>query len=225
MIRLRSCFEVTGNARFLSHLDMLKVMERALRRANISVAFSEGFNPHPKIAFGSARAVGLSSTCEYFDVDIKEDINPEEYKNKLQDSLPTGIAIKETRKVSTNVSALMAVLNCATYQVILKTSSDLTQKDLDELVEKFFTKEEVIVERNSPKGRKQLDIRPGVFHIKTKLDENNINLEIEVMSGSTGNIRPHEVIHALGMGDAEIISITRTDLFIRNGAGQKNNPY
>jgi len=76
---------------FLSHLDLMRLMERAFRRANLPLAFSEGFNPHPRVSFASALAVGVTSEGEYLDVQLRENIPIQEVQKRLNMALPSGI--------------------------------------------------------------------------------------------------------------------------------------
>ncbi|MEL7564696.1 MAG: TIGR03936 family radical SAM-associated protein [Dehalobacterium sp.] len=219
---LRSCFSVKGNIKFLSHLDLLKVMERAMRRAQIPVAFSQGFNPHPKMAFGTAKSVGLASECEYFDVELDREMAPRDFKKKLQEKCPMGIEIKETKEISPEEPALMAVINCASYQVTVKVSQELSQEELDKKIADLFSRSEIIVQRVSPKRKKEFDIRPGIISLTYRLSQpEKILFEMDLNMGNQGNVKPGEVIGALGLGDYEILEILRTGLFIRRESGEK----
>ncbi|ATW25486.1 TIGR03936 family radical SAM-associated protein [Candidatus Formimonas warabiya] len=224
MILLRSCFEVTGRIRFLSHLDLLKVLERALRRADLPVAFSQGFNPHPKIAFGSARAVGLASECEYFDVELDRYVPPADFRQRLQEQCPCGLVIKETREISPASPPLMAVINCASYRVMVQSPFPFTQEELDQKMDRLFDKKEIVVERVSPKGRKTYDIRPGIFSLTAQALPEGALFHMDVAVGNEGNVRPGEVITALAL-EGEMGAITRTGLFIRNVGGEKVAPW
>lgn len=223
MTRLRTCFAVQGGMKFLSHLDILKVMERTLRRAEIPVAFSQGFNPHPKIAFGPARPVALASTCEYFDVELTRPLDPEEFREKVQEYCPPGLIIKAAREIDSQSKALMAVLNCAWYRVSLVGPMPEAQTP-DGLIEKLFAQKEIVVERHSPKGHKRYDIRPGIWQLFAAPTEVGLTVEMEVMIGSVGNVRPEEVIQALGFAKDQMVEITRTGLFTRKNDGETIPP-
>lgn len=219
---LRSCFSVRGNIRFLSHLDILKVMERTMRRAQIPVSFSQGFNPHPKIAFGSAKPVGLASECEYFDVELDGEMDPSDFQTKFQGKCPSGIQIKETKEISPEEPALMAVINCASYQVTVKVSGELGSEELDKKIAELFSRRSIIVERVSPKRRKEVDIRPGILSLSYSLySPQRILFEMDLDMGNQGNAKPGEVVRALGLGNYELLDITRTGLFIRRESGEK----
>jgi radical SAM-linked protein len=223
MIRLRSCFEIQGGIRFLSHLDILKLIERSLRRAAIPVEFSQGFNPHPKIAFGPARPVGLASLCEYFDVELKEPLDPEDFRIRLQEKFPADIKIRETVVVPLHAKALTAVLNCAIYEVELENSLACSKEELQGRVEKLLDRKEIVICRHSPKGKKEVDIRPGIWGIFLSIHPDSIIMKMEVMIGEGVNTKPGEVIQSMGFNSKDIIGITRTGLFIREADGRKSN--
>jgi radical SAM-linked protein len=222
---LRSCFSVTGRMRFLSHLDLLKLMERAMRRAGIPVAFSQGFNPHPKIAFATAKAVGLVSVAEYFDVELNRAMAPEEFRARLQENCPPGITIKETKEIPPEAPALMAVINCASYQVLVRLREKTTRKELDENIAELFSRKEIFVPRISPKKKKEFDIRPGIFSVSYRdCASQEILFEMDLKIGNEGNVRPSEVVEALHLGEYQVLEITRTGLFVREESGEKFPP-
>ena len=222
---LRSRFSVQDGCRFLSHLDTLKAMERALRRAGLPVVFSQGFNPHPQMAFGPARAVGLASLSEYFDVELSENMLPEIFRERLGAQLPLGFKLLETREVPVGIKALMAVLNCAVYQVHLDCPAMISQTELDQRTAAVFSQEAIVVVRHSPKGIKRSDIRPGIWQLSAQADSSGILVKMEVRLGGEGNVRPTEVVEALGLLDCQIVETLRTGLFVRQTDGGKADPW
>lgn len=225
MTILRSRFAVEGGLRFLSHLDTLKGVERALRRAGLPVAFSQGFNPHPQIAFGPARAVGLASRSEYFDVELTAAVTPEEFQRRLSAESPQGFQLLETREIPAGSPALMAILNCAHYEVRLQCSTPLSQGELDQKVTGLFQRDSIIVTRHSPKGSRQADIRTGIWSLSGEALPDEIRLEMEVRLGGDGNVRPGEVVESLGLSHCQIADMVRTGLFVRRLDGVKLDPW
>ncbi|MDD4752827.1 MAG: TIGR03936 family radical SAM-associated protein [Desulfitobacteriaceae bacterium] len=224
MTILRSRFEVEGSMRFLSHLDILRIVGKTLRRAEIPVAFSQGFNPHPLIAFGPPRPVGMASRAEYFDVELKEHMNPLEFQERFQEQCPGGLLIRKTGEIPRGTGALNAVINCATYLLKVEYSPLLTKEELNNRVKDIFNKEEIIIFRHSPKGTKQYDIRPGVWQLSASPLENGAVVEMEIMTGSSGNVKPGEVADSLGIRDYKITEMVRTGLFTRLPEGERIVP-
>ena len=89
MVNLRVKFIRGEEIKFISHLDLMRVFERALRRSEIPVAYSKGFNPHPQMVFGLPLSVGVTSQCEYADFKIEDNIEPNEFIQRLNDNLPS----------------------------------------------------------------------------------------------------------------------------------------
>ena len=109
-MHLRIKYGKTREGKFLSHLDLMRAWERAFRRGAIPLAFSQGFNPHPKISFGSALAVGITSSGEYMDVELKSFREIKEIKATLENYLPWGKSLRYSRNRPCNAS-LMSRIN------------------------------------------------------------------------------------------------------------------
>ena len=92
---IRTKFNKEGDMIYTSHLDLQQLLQRAFRRAEIDLDHSQGFNPHPKISYGNALALGTESQGEYVDVEIEEDLSVEEYLNRMNSQLPEGIKFIE----------------------------------------------------------------------------------------------------------------------------------
>ena len=97
MLTVNFSFAKTGAMRYISHLDLMRLFMRALRRADLPIKITEGFSPHPKFSIKRALKLGLESDKEEATVVLKEQISPEDFKDKLQRQLPEGIYIREAR--------------------------------------------------------------------------------------------------------------------------------
>lgn len=205
--------------RFVSHLDTMKLLERAIRRANLPIAFSEGFNPHPKIALGSALAVGVTSSAEYADLEFRQTLATEELIERLNRALPNGYQITEAKELIGKTDALMAILNRAAYQISLQAQQPINQQALNQAITKVLAETSIVVTRDTKRGPKATDIRSGIFKLEGVVTEPTaVELEILVETGSSGNIRPDEVVKALesigGLGFEPGLLINRTGLYV-----------
>lgn len=188
-------YSITGLARYISHLDMAQVFERSMRRAGLPLAFSEGFNPHPRFSFGSALAVGVSSTGEYLDVMLKNDLPPEIIKEKLNETLPQGFAVEKVIKIEGKGKSLMAIINRAIYQVELPMNEiNITEEQLATAIEELLAKPEIKVARQTKKGLKEKDIREGIFSVAGKVTDEKLIFTLLLATGSEMNVRPEEVV-------------------------------
>ncbi|HEX3032550.1 MAG TPA: TIGR03936 family radical SAM-associated protein [Bacillota bacterium] len=208
-MRYRIEFSRLAEARFVSHLDTMKVVERALRRAHIPIAFSEGFNPHPKLSFGSALAVGVTSDKEYLDLELQEDWEPGKLLKTLVANMPGGYRLVQAKRLAPEAPAAMSVINRADYLVRFKPARPVSQEELDKLAADFMARKEIVVEKNTKKGKREADLRPGIFQLSIQLHEQYIIVRLLLQSGSTGNIRPEDVVAALSnQGDLGVEVIT-----------------
>ncbi len=224
MNRYGICYSKEGPARFISHLDMLRTFERAIRRAGLPVAFSQGFNPHPRFSFGSPLPVGVPGRDEYMEIDLVENINPAEIAEKLNRTLPGGIDINRSFRMADNAPAVMALIDSARYKVHIDFHHGIDAERLTSCISGFLSLPEVTVTRKAKDGKeKPYDIRKGIFSLELESwYDNGAVLEMVIKTGSTGNIRPEEVVSALtghcGLPVAEYgVQISREALYAPGG--------
>ena len=195
-MKLRVKYSKMEGARFLSHLELMKAMERTFRRAKIPLAFSEGFNPHPKISYASALSVGTASRGEYLDIDLSIDMDAVDFKNRVSNCLIKGIEILDVKEVEGKTKSLTAIVERAEYTAICPIEQKLTAEELQKLVKAFLGQSEILVNRKSKNKEKEINIKEGIYHLSTELNGLNLVINFIVDSGSKGNIRAGEVYHA-----------------------------
>lgn len=187
-------------ARFLSHLDLMRTMERAFRRACLPLAFSEGFNPHPRVSFASALAVGVTSEGEYLDLQLREDLSSQEVIERVNKVLPSGLNILAAVPVTQRKESLMALINRARYRVKVDFGEPVAGKAVEQVerVEQMIATvtalSSYLILRQGKKRVREVDIRPGLFELVGKVAGGKLILEMEVQTGSEGNIRPEEIL-------------------------------
>lgn len=217
---IRMQFRKTREGRFLSHLDLMHTWERVIRRSRLPLAFSQGFNPHPKINFASACAVGTTSDGEYMDMELTEDMPLTQVKAALDQAMPPAFEVTALKVVQGKTPSLMSIITRARYQLWLEFVAEVTQAQLDDAVEQFWRREEVIVYRykKNSKDKKPVNIRPGVYQIELRAERNHATLQILVQSGNEGNVRPEEVAYGLmsaGMPPVQsVVRIHREGLYL-----------
>ena len=225
MAKLRLEITKGEEIRYISHLDYASAMERAIIRAKLPVAYSEGFNPHMKISFASALAVGVTSQAEYIDIECKAEIDVNQAVEHLKATLPMGIRIKGAAYIQGNVPALMAIVNLATYEITVP----LLAEDIgiiEDSIRWFNEAEAVLYTRESPKGKKEIEIKQYMAKpITITALEKAVRLILEIRITPTGSIKPGEVLGALvAMFDLPVdidnLLIHRTGLYISNANRQ-----
>jgi radical SAM-linked protein len=196
--RYRITFTRDRTVRFVGHLDLAKTWERVLRRADLPVAFSQGFHPLPKITFASALPVGCTSEAEVMDVVLTEPIAPSDMAARLAPALPAGIAVASITEVPLNAPALQAALRWAEYVVTVET--DETREQVESKVQTFLAAPSLMRERRG----KSYDLRPLVLSLTVEaVLASSVQLVMRLLAdASAGTGRPDEVLAALGWADA-----------------------
>lgn len=156
--RIRMRYTKTGRVRFLSHLDLMTLVHRAAVRAGIPVAFTQGFNPHPKIAFGPALPVGMESEAEYVDLETDPFIDLAQAAKDLDAALPEGMAVLGAVVVPKKARSLSGSISRSVYRIAVP---DRHLAGLDSRIAEFLNKLEIVVERDG----KRKDIRPGIVSV------------------------------------------------------------
>ncbi|NLJ24500.1 MAG: DUF2344 domain-containing protein [Firmicutes bacterium] len=214
-MRLRARFLKEDAVRFISHLDLARTIERAVRRAGLPIAYSQGFSPRPKMAFGSALAVGVTSSAEYIDMEFADEIVVEDCLSLMNQNLPTGIRFKEAVEIGPELPTLMSVIDRASY---ILTGNLGQNQDLGLKVQRILESEVIWVERPGKKQTRQIDIRPWIFSLEVLKEGAGVgSAALLVQTGSRGNVRPEEVAVHLSW-DITRIRIHRSGLFIARGS-------
>jgi radical SAM-linked protein len=191
--------------RYTGHLDLHRTWERTLRRANLPLAYSQGFKPHPRIVLACALPLGCTSIQELVDIWLDEQIPLKQIAAALQHAAPPGLDILEVAEADLAWPALPTQVQAAEYQITLRTSTP----NLDDAVQR------VLGAGTLPRTwrEKAYDLRPLISHIERLGDDENgcqkLKVTLAAREGNTG--RPEEVLRALGI-EPEKARIQRTCL-------------
>nr|WP_274518816.1 TIGR03936 family radical SAM-associated protein [Streptomonospora alba] len=194
---MRVRYTKRGRMRFASHRDIARVLERALRRAEVPVAFSAGFTPHPKLSYVNAAPTGVASEAEYFEITLAEPVAPDEVRVRLDDAMPDGLDVAEVVKAAPG--ALADRLEVSEWRVELP---GVGPDDAAEAVAAFTAADTVEVERSTKKGRRTFDARAAVLHLEVDgratrdRDETYAILRM-VVRHTTPAVRPDDVVNGL----------------------------
>jgi len=198
-LRIQVKFIKQGSLRFISHHNLMKLFERAIRRASISVKMSEGYNPRPKIAYPLALPVGIKGIDEKLEMELCEQMDVSELETRLKKQLPENMQITSVEPISSKVKS---TVKDVTYVVIPRDGKMPEAGITDELL----SKDAVIIQR---KGKKRaFNIRPSIDRIKT----NSQSIDLDLKMTPEGMARPEEVLLQLGLKagkDYEISEIVR----------------
>jgi radical SAM-linked protein len=198
--RYRITFTRDKTIRFVGHLDLAKTWERILRRADLPVAYSQGFHPLPKITFASALPVGCTSEAELMDIILAAPCEPASVMARLSPALPAGIAITSVVEVPLQAPALQASLRWAEYVVTVET--DETQAQVESKVSAFMS---VLTFPRERRG-KTYDLRTLVLSLSIEtVRPPSVQLGMRLLAdANAGTGRPDEVLAAMGWSDAPV---------------------
>jgi radical SAM-linked protein len=214
MNKIRFKFKRTKELRLLSHLDQQRLFQRALRRGNLNVAYSQGFNPHPKIAFGLAMSVGLISDCEYGDVVLTDEISSELFKEKMNRVLPKGLSIIEAFQCEEGTSSLSASLLKSQYLIRVKLKRESTNQVLTRAINDYLDKPTILMDKRTKKGKMiQRDIRCFIEDIRlndNKSENGIIEIEIDLKYIDQQCIKPELLLENFNESINDLLIIDPT---------------
>ncbi|MCL2436587.1 MAG: TIGR03936 family radical SAM-associated protein [Clostridiales bacterium] len=207
-----------GYIKYISHLDMVKLFKNAFKRAEIKLAFSQGFNPHPKMGFAQPLSLGYSSSCELIEFETKEDMEPAQILDAMQGFMPRGIELLSCKRYTGNKSVAARTF-AASYEITIPISAGLT-KSMDEWCADFLKQETIVVTKRQKKTGKQqsIDIKSKIRSLSGTEASGKIVLNAKLDSGSNSNVSPELLISSFtsfaGIETArEEIDVKRTALF------------
>jgi radical SAM-linked protein len=194
-MKLRMQFTKEEPVRYISHLDLARAFERAIRRAKLPVAMSEGFNPHMKVAYASALSVGVTSSCEYIDIEMREAIAGESAITALRQQMPAGLNLVRYQVMEVHPAALMKVVNMADYAMEVPLSKPIDRNWLQDQLALFAGLPEIMFTRTSPKGSRTLDIRPLMQELRiVECSQDRVKFSLRTHITDKGSIKPQEVL-------------------------------
>ncbi|MBN1348949.1 TIGR03960 family B12-binding radical SAM protein [candidate division KSB1 bacterium] len=208
---LRINYRKNAEMRFTSHLDMIRIFERAFRRSELPIAFSQGFSPHPKISYGLPLAIGHTSEVEYLDVQLIGNSIPT-FEERLSRHLPRGVELIRVKKYVTKPQSLTATINRADYRIKIRPTPNL-----QEHIDKFRSAPAFPVSRKRKNQIKVIDIKPYVQQIAlNETDHRLIEIITRLINGKTARI--DEILeYVLGFTPEQVASasIERIGVFIQ----------
>ena len=157
--KLRLRFEKTGRAVYISHLDLMRTLQRAFNRAGLPLKYSEGFNPHPQIAIALPLSVGTASLCEIMDFKLKGEENPDPaaLPERLNAVMPEGIRVLEAYPFTRKVSELKWLEIRGRFEYDRRGAEEMT-----DALTAFFSRESIVITKKTKRGLGETDIRPGI---------------------------------------------------------------
>jgi len=213
MQRLRVRFSRGEEVKFISHLDIMRLWQRALLRAGISLAYSQGFNPHPRISLAAPLPLGVTSETELMDIFCTGWVSPHFLITAVSQQLPPGIKILQVYPISPTMPSLQSQVRYAEYKVEVETEKG--QRDIESALTSLLSVKHLPWQHQRDTGPRSYDLRAlidDLWLIDYHSDYATIGMRLRCDSSGAG--RPEQVITALGFSHHPR-SIHRTKLILR----------
>ena len=213
MQRLRIRFSRGQEVKFISHLDITRLWQRALKRAEIALAYSEGFNPHPRMSLAAPLAVGVTSEAELMDINLTKFVSPHFFIAVVSQQLPPGIEISQVYQIVPTMPSLQSQVRYAEYKIELKTEKG--QRDVESALDSLLSVKQLPWQHQRDTGLRSYDLR-ALINSLWLIDcrDGCCTIGMRLRCGSNGSGRPEQVAAALGFTGYPQ-SIHRTKLILR----------
>lgn len=215
-MNIRIKFQKYGVMKFIGHLDIMRYFQKAMRRANIDIAYSEGFSPHQIMSFAAPLGVGITSDGEYLDIEVKSTDSSQASIEALNRVMVDGVSVLEYKKLPDMAKTSMALVAAADYIIYKKKgySNSFTAEELEKKIQDFYAQSEILITKKTKKSETIMDLKPLIYDMKavsledketlTRLKVTNPDMQelsgaaffLKVCTGSSTNIKPELVLEA-----------------------------
>ena len=212
MFRLRVRFCRGEELKFISHLDIIRLWVRALRRAGIPLEYTEGFSPHPRISLAVPLSVGVTGENELMDISITKVVSSHWFMDTVNRQLPDGLKVLEASPIGLNVPSLQSQVRFTQYQVVVK--SDKNEEEVKAMIDRLLAAETLPWHHERDTGRRSYDLRTLIDDIwLIETGPSSCLLGMRLRCDESGSGRPEQVVLALGFTDYPE-AIQRTKLLL-----------
>ena len=218
-MKVRVRFEKKSVLKYIGHLDMMRYFQKAISRAELPIAYSEGFNPHQIMSFGNPLGLGMTSSAEYMDIELLEEIPSIEGINRLNNEMVPGIKILSFRYLPDKAKNAMSATWASSYKIELNDKikeAIENMSDISQSIDEFMSQKECIITKKTKKSTRELDILPLIY----EFDYRDDYFYIKCSSSSGDNIKPEVIMNEffkyLGYElelDRVNLSIERLDIY------------
>lgn len=192
-------FEKKGDIKYISHLDLMRLFKRLFNRTGVDIAYSQGFNPHPKMRFSQPLSLGYTSTCEMLEFETKSDKTPGMIEEMIRDAFPSGLYPLKIEQ-SGEGKSLAARCYAADYLIKIPDEDGLLAASCKEKgIEDFLAQEKILVKKKKKKSEELIDtnIKDMIRNLTLSALDNTILLSTTLDAGSTSNLSPELLLQAL----------------------------
>lgn len=197
MNSLRIWFKKVGRAKYISHLDLMRSMTKAIKRSGVKVWYTEGFNPHAYITFPLPLSLGIESESECVDIRVEDGVSAWEVKERLYPQMPEGLDIISVEEPFCNAKEI----RYGRYVITLDFENKADAEKFASLSEKLVSEKSLVCEKKGKKGHrkvmKEVPLGEHIFNFKTEVAENILTVNVDLSAGNPVNIAPNLLIGAI----------------------------
>lgn len=195
-MKIRIKFSKTGNMKFIGHLDIMRYFQKVMRRSDVDIAYSEGFSPHQKMSFAAPLGVGLTSTGEYFDIEVHSTESSSEMIRRINETMVDGMEVLSYVRLPEDSKNAMSLVAAADYEVVFRKGYQPKQDIRNKFLE-FCRQPKIEIQKKTKKSEKFVDIRPLIKEsLFLDKDEEHPVIFLKLSAGSTDNLKPELVMQA-----------------------------
>jgi radical SAM-linked protein len=214
VMKIRLKFIKQGQVKFVGHLDIMRLFQRAIKVAQIPIAYSQGFNPHSLVYFAMPLSVGVSSTGEYMDMVTAIDVVPEQIKGQLNKVLVEGIEMIDAFCIEEDTGSLMSLVSAASYEIGLP-KNEFTYTSPAAITDKL-KEQSLVVHKKGKKGIQVVDVKPMILECNIEENVDDFVINVKAHAGSSQNLSPQLFLKAVlneEDGADKWVNITRRELY------------
>lgn len=227
-MKIRIKFRKWGVMKFIGHLDMMRYFQKAVRRANIDIRYSEGFSPHQIMSFAAPLGVGITSDGEYFDIEVHSTASSKESIAALNQTMVDGVEVTSYVKLPDNSKTAMSIVAAADYRLSYKEGYESpysVQEWKEILTREFYNQPSFLITKKTKKSERKVDLKPLVYAFSVEEHDGEPSFFLKVSTGSIDNIKPELVLSSVyeKMGisyNENAIQIHRMEVFARDESGK-----
>ena len=226
-MKIRIKFRKWGVMKFIGHLDMMRYFQKAVRRANIDIKYSEGFSPHQIMSFAAPLGVGITSDGEYLDIEVNKTLSSKESVQALNNTMVDGVEVVSYVQLPDHAKTAMSLVAAADYALSYKEGyeSPYSAEEWKQIVEKKFLRQPAFpIMKKTKKSEREVDLKTLVYDFRVEEQEGKPVFFLKVSTGSTDNLKPELVVSSiydcLGIPYQEnAIQIHRLEVYTRDDSG------
>lgn len=190
-MKVRIKFTKHGAMKFIGHLDIMRYFQKAMRRADVDIKYSEGFSPHQIMSFAAPLGVGLTSNGEYMDIEVSSTQDSKTMIKRINDVMAEGTEVVEYKRLDDTSKNAMSLVAAADYTVRFREHAK--PEDLDswfQELEAFYNQEQLVILKKTKRSQREVDIKPLIYDLHREGDA----VFMKLSSGSTDNLKPELVL-------------------------------